>query len=175
MASRLDACIFCQIAQGQTQFFKVWEDSQHLAFLSIFPNTPGVTVVIPKVHCDSYLREISPAVYHPLMDAAIQVASLLDQGFSDVIRTAFVFEGLGVNHLHVKLFPLHGMQSDRVAPAAGVLAPPPNSGGGLAVKASEVKTFSTRYEGFISTHDGPLASVEDLNGVLQKIHTGAGK
>lgn len=41
-------CIFCQIVEGKAPCHKVWEDEHHLAFLSIFPNTDGFTVVIPK-------------------------------------------------------------------------------------------------------------------------------
>ncbi|EAA8104124.1 HIT family protein, partial [Salmonella enterica] len=43
-------CIFCQIVEGKAPCHKVWEDEHHLAFLSIFPNTDGFTVVIPKKH-----------------------------------------------------------------------------------------------------------------------------
>ncbi len=41
-------CIFCQIVEGKAPCHKVWEDEHHLAFLSIFPNTDGFTVVIRK-------------------------------------------------------------------------------------------------------------------------------
>ncbi len=47
-------CIFCQIVEGKAPCHKVWEDEHHLAFLSIFPNTDGFTVVIPKKHYPSY-------------------------------------------------------------------------------------------------------------------------
>ena len=47
-------CIFCKFVQGELPCHKVWEDDEHLAFLSIYPNTRGGTVVIPKVHCSSY-------------------------------------------------------------------------------------------------------------------------
>lgn len=53
-------CIFCQIVEGKAPCHKVWEDEHHLAFLSIFPNTDGFTVVIPK-------KNITPAtrsIYH---------------------------------------------------------------------------------------------------------------
>jgi diadenosine tetraphosphate (Ap4A) HIT family hydrolase len=35
----MEACIFCQIAKGQAPGHTIWEDEQHLAFLTrgIFP------------------------------------------------------------------------------------------------------------------------------------------
>lgn len=53
-------CIFCQIVEGKAPCHKVWEDEHHLAFLSIFPNTDGFTVVIPKKHYPSYAFDLPP-------------------------------------------------------------------------------------------------------------------
>lgn len=47
-------CIFCQIVRGEAPCHKIWEDDEHLAFLSIYPNTDGFSVVIPKRHYPSY-------------------------------------------------------------------------------------------------------------------------
>lgn len=41
----MDDCIFCKIIKGEIHSHKIWEDEKHLAFLSIFSNTIGVTVV----------------------------------------------------------------------------------------------------------------------------------
>ena len=51
-------CIFCKIVNGEVPCHKVWEDEKHLAFLTIFPNTEGVTVVIPKKHYPSYVFDL---------------------------------------------------------------------------------------------------------------------
>ena len=47
-------CIFCKIVKGESHCHKIWEDEEHLAFLSIYPNTLGASVVIPKKHFSSY-------------------------------------------------------------------------------------------------------------------------
>ena len=47
-------CIFCKIVKGGAPSHKIWEDEKHLAFLSIFPNTEGFSVVITKEHFPSY-------------------------------------------------------------------------------------------------------------------------
>lgn len=41
-----------------------------MSFLSIFPNTPGFTVVIPKLHYGSYAFEQSDSVIRDLVLAA---------------------------------------------------------------------------------------------------------
>jgi hypothetical protein len=42
----METCIFCNIVNGEAPCHKIWEDAKHLAFLSIFPNTQGFSVVI---------------------------------------------------------------------------------------------------------------------------------
>src|SRR5690606_31996023 len=86
----------------------IWENDDYMAFLSIYPNTDGVTVVIPKSHYSSNVDKINNTVLVGLVLAAKEVISILKLAFPDVGRVAFVIEGLGVNHLHIKLFPLHG-------------------------------------------------------------------
>ncbi len=101
-------CIFCQIVEGKAPCHKVWEDEHHLAFLSIFPNTDGFTVVIPKKHYPSYAFDMPPQALADLMMATQKVAKKLDKAFPDVSRTGMFFEGFGVDHVHSKLSPMHG-------------------------------------------------------------------
>lgn len=86
-------CIFCQIVEGKAPCHKVWEDEHHLAFLSIFPNTDGFTVVIPKKHYPSYAFDLPPQALADLMLATQKVAKKLDKAFPDVSRTGMFFEG----------------------------------------------------------------------------------
>ena len=43
-------CIFCKIVDGEIPSYKVYEDSEFLAFLDIYPFHKGQTVIIPKEH-----------------------------------------------------------------------------------------------------------------------------
>ena len=43
------------------------------------------------------------------MAAAKKVAKILERGLS-VKRVAMVMEGMGINHAHIKLYPLHGLK-----------------------------------------------------------------
>ena len=45
-ADRDTGCVFCRIVAGQEPAHRIWEDTDHLAFLSIFPNTEGFSVVV---------------------------------------------------------------------------------------------------------------------------------
>lgn len=137
----MNDCIFCAIVAGASPSHKIWEDENHLAFLSIFPNTEGVSVVIPKKHYPSYAFALEDDVLSALMLAVKKVANLLDEKLSDVGRTAMVFEGFGVNHVHAKLFPMHGTKDmEKWKPIS-----------------STVRTYSNHYEGYISSHDGERA------------------
>jgi diadenosine tetraphosphate (Ap4A) HIT family hydrolase len=146
-------CIFCDIVNGKSPAYKIWEDEKHLAFLSIFPNTPGVTVVIPKMHYSSYAFSLPDTVLSSLILASKKVALILDKNLEDVGRTGLVFEGFGIDHIHAKLFPLHGTKTlEEWHP----------------IKSSIKKYFST-YEGYISSHDGERASEEELKKICDEL------
>ena len=146
-------CIFCQIAQGQSPAHVIWENETHMAFLSIFPNTKGFTVVIPKAHYESYAFDLPDTVLTELTLAAKQVGKLLDAAFEDVGRTGMVFEGFGVNHVHAKLIPLHG--------TANMAEWKPLQ--------SKVHQYFTQYEGYISSHDFERADDEELDRLAKHI------
>ncbi len=145
------SCIFCDIVSGKQKSYTVWENDTHLAFLSIYPNTKGVTVVIPKEHYTSYVFEQPDNVISDLMNVCKEVAKLLDSKLT-VARTALVFEGYGVNHLHAKLFPLHGTSKESWTPIK-----------------SNVDTYFEKYVGFLSTNDSKLATDDELQSVLKTL------
>jgi diadenosine tetraphosphate (Ap4A) HIT family hydrolase len=130
------SCIFCLIVSGQAPAHKIWEDEKHMAFLSIFPNTEGFSVVIPKQHYSSYIFDLPDAVMQDLVAASKKVAKLLDSSLPDVGRTGMIFEGFGVDHVHAKLFPMHGTKMEEWKPVK-----------------SNVDKYFEQYEGYISSHD----------------------
>ncbi|MFA6297240.1 MAG: HIT family protein [Candidatus Paceibacterota bacterium] len=147
-------CIFCEIVKGNIPSYKVWEDDEHLAFLSIFPNTEGVTVVIPKAHHTSYAFDLPDEVLSELMLASKKVAKLLDTKLEDVGRTGMIFEGFGVDHVHAKLYPMHGTA---------------NMAEWRPIESKNDKYF-IQYEGYLSSHDAPQkASDEFLKATQKKI------
>ena len=129
-------CIFCKIVKGEAPCHKIWEDDKHLAFLSIFPNTEGFSVVVTKDHYPSYVFDLPEDVFANLILATKEVAKLLDAKLSDVGRTGMIFEGFGVDHIHAKLFPMHGTKDPVWKP-----------------RKSNMDKYFEEYEGYISSHD----------------------
>jgi len=101
-------CLFCKIVSGEIPSSKIWEDKKHIAILDVFPNIKGMTLVMPKAHYDSYTFDMPDSAYAELLIASKKVGKILDKKLK-IIRTAMVAEGLGVNHAHIKLYPMIGM------------------------------------------------------------------
>jgi diadenosine tetraphosphate (Ap4A) HIT family hydrolase len=146
-------CIFCKIVKGEMLSYTVWESADFVAFLSIFPNTDGVTVVIPKKHYSSYVFDVPESVVSKLMEASRIVAKKIEKAFPDVARVGVVFEGYGVHHLHAKLFPLHNTKSQQ----------------GYKVVESIRDEFYQSYPGYISSHDSKRESDERLQNIADMI------
>ena len=152
--SIMDGCIFCRIVKGEDSAHTIWEDDKHLAFLSIFPNTPGFTVVITKDHNPSYAFENNDETLSGLVLATKKVARLLDKAFEDVGRCGMFFEGFGVDHLHSKLFPMHGtadMENWR------------------QIESDRPDDFFDRYPGYLSSHNSHRADDKELEVLAKKI------
>lgn len=147
----LDMCIFCDIVQGKAPCHKIWEDDKHLAFLSIFPNTVGFSVVITKEHFSSYAFDLPDDVLTGLVLASKKVAKLIDSKLDDVGRTALIFEGFGVDHIHAKLFPMHGTKGEWME------------------RKSKYYKFFAEYEGYVSSHDYIRADDNQLASLADKI------
>lgn len=148
-------CIFCSIARGTAPSHLLWEDQTHMAFLSIFPNTPGFSVVIPKTHHGSYAFAEPDAVLCDLVIAAKKTAKLLDKALKGVARTGMILEGYGVDHLHAKLFPMHGTGEDSAF---------------KKISSTQDKYFE-RYEGYVSSHDAARADDKALAGLAAHIRS----
>ncbi len=143
-------CIFCKIIKGEMESIKIWENKKFIAILDIYPNTKGMTLIIPKKHLDSDIFEISRKEYLDLMSATKKVAKLLEKKLL-VKRVAMVAEGMGVDHLHIKLYPLHGLKEKFVEMWA------------------KNKIFFKKYEGYITTRLGPKANIGELKELAKKI------
>ncbi|MGI4775738.1 MAG: HIT family protein [Janthinobacterium lividum] len=145
-------CIFCKIVAKQLPAFRFWEDHKHVAFLSIFPNTPGATVVITKEHHSSDIFSLPEDVICQLTIAAQKVAHILNAKLPNVGRTALVYEGYGVNHAHAKLFPMHGTKefTDK---------------NWKPIKSNN-NTFFESYPGYISSHDCANSTNEELKEII---------
>ena len=151
-------CIFCKIVDGTAPSHKIWEDKNHLAFLSIYPNTEGFSVVITKNHYPSYVFDLDDKILTNFVIATKKVAKILDAGLDDVGRTGMIFEGFGVDHVHAKLFPMHGTKMPEWKPLN-----------------SSIDKYFEKYEGYISSHDYQRADETKLAQLAKKIRDIASK
>lgn len=131
-----------------------WENETHLAMLSINPNTEGFTVVLPKKHLESDIMELDDIHVSELMIAAKTVSRILKNYFSDVGRIGVITEGLGVDHAHIKLFPMHNTADLKEA--------------WRPYDADKVFWFDS-FEGWMSSGPGPDADPQQLSQLAEAI------
>jgi histidine triad (HIT) family protein len=144
-------CFFCSIIAGKEPSWKVYEDEDHVAFLTPFPNTPGFTVLVTREHQPSYVMELDAKRYAEFMECARKLALHLDKKLGTK-RTGLIAEGMGIDHAHVKLIPMHGIPDGAWKPIL-----------------SNAPTFSELYKGMLTSADGPRMSDEELEKIRLKI------
>jgi histidine triad (HIT) family protein len=139
----MENCVFCKIIKGEIKAVKLWEDDKFVAILDAYPNTSGMTLVLTREHYGSDVFDLPAAFYSEFLLAGKKVAKMLEIGL-DVKRVALVAEGTGVNHAHLKLYPLRG----------------------LTEKFQEIwmkeQVFFEKYNGYLSTQLGPPADPKEL-------------
>ena len=101
--------IFAKILKGQAPAVRVFEDDDVLAFMDVFPQAKGHTLVIPKRSTARNLLEEAPEVLGPLMAgvqrvaravrAALKPDGLMISQFNGAVAGQTVF------HLHVHIIP----------------------------------------------------------------------
>ncbi len=102
-------CLFCKIVKGDIPSYPIWQDKNFIAILDIFPATIGQTLVISKKHYSSDFSKLPDSVLKDLSIASKKVAQILTSSFTDVSRTCLVLEGFDIDHIHAKLYPMHGL------------------------------------------------------------------
>jgi histidine triad (HIT) family protein len=100
--------IFAQIIRGDMPCCKVYEDDDVLAFMDLFPQSPGHTLVIPK-NAGRNLLDTDDKVLAKAIVQVKNIARAVDKAFSPdgLIITQFNGEPAGqtVFHLHFHIIP----------------------------------------------------------------------
>lgn len=143
-------CIFCKIVAGEIPSTKIRESETHVAFMDIFPNCRGQALLIPKKHFDSDAFAMPTQDYLTLMETAQKVAKILEKWLK-VQRVAMVMEWMWVNHVHIKLYPLHGLDQKFTE-----------------MRAPEKVRFE-KYEWYISTQTWNQADFWELAKIAEEI------
>jgi diadenosine tetraphosphate (Ap4A) HIT family hydrolase len=149
-------CIFCEIISGNIVTpGKFWENDEFIAFLSIDPNTEGFSCVIPKKHYGSDVMKMPDEELKEFIIAAKHVSKILENYFPDVGRIGVLMEGTGIDHAHIKLFPMHRTKHLKQ--------------GEWKQYFSEKEFWFDKYEGWICSGGGPLAKDEDLRKLARNL------
>ncbi|XP_028829105.1 uncharacterized protein LOC114786281 isoform X2 [Denticeps clupeoides] len=143
--------LFSRIVRGEEQQWRVWEDRSHVAFLTPFPNTPGLTVLVPRRPLTSDVLRLEELDYRSLVLASRRVAQLLEKALGSW-AVALIFEGFEIDYAHAKLIPLTKAEGE--------------GSGCLACPSAE---FHSEYPGYVTSVDGPPASLETLKEMQAKI------
>lgn len=118
--------------------------------MDLYPNIKGQTVVIPKKHMQSYAFDLKDKELSDLVMVSKKVAKLLEKKLR-VGRVHLVFEGLGVDHVHAKLYPAIGVNKQF-----------------KEFLAKKIVNFD-RYEGYVTTQLGKKATDSELKSVYRRL------
>ncbi len=103
------ANIFAKILRGEMPAARVFEDDHVLAFMDVFPQARGHTLVIPKHSTARNFLEAAPEVIGPLMLGVQRVAKAVRAALNPdgIVITQFngTPAGQTVFHLHVHIIP----------------------------------------------------------------------
>ncbi|ESK83797.1 histidine triad [Moniliophthora roreri MCA 2997] len=138
--------LFARIVRGELDQWRVYEDEDHIAFLTPFANTLGFTVLVPRAHLPSDIFSLDESDYVMLLEAAYRVVHIMKRAF-DIKEVGVFFEGYEINYAHVKLVPIHATDDSTQRP----VSPAP---------------YYDIYPGYITTQPGPsppdISSLEVL-------------
>jgi histidine triad (HIT) family protein len=107
--------IFTKIIKGEIPCHKVYEDDKTFAFMDIHPIQPGHVLVVTKTPAKTFL-DLSEDDYQALFLTVKKVGIKLNQVFNQKRRIGVMIEGLDVDHVHVKLFPINNGDEFRREP-----------------------------------------------------------
>lgn len=104
-----DGNIFAKILRGEMPSAKVFEDGHVYAFMDVFPQAKGHTLVIPKHSRARNLLEVEPEVLAPLMLGVQRVTRAVRAALNPdgIVVTQFngAPAGQTIFHLHFHIIP----------------------------------------------------------------------
>jgi beta-aspartyl-peptidase (threonine type) len=141
-----DDNLFARLVRGEIPQSRVWEDEQHVAFLTPFANTPGFTVLVPREHLTSDIFGIEDSNYAKLMNATYTLAGYLMKAF-EAPRCGMIFEGFEIDYAHVKLIPIHSRETNSQSLESG--------------PTTKIAPYEEIYRGYVTSLNGPAFTDEE--------------
>src|SRR5260370_31491755 len=101
-------CIFCRIVAGDIPCFKLFEDSETLAFMDINPVHDGHALVIPKAHYPTVF-DIAPEAFAAAARIAARVAKAVNAALKpdglNLVQSNGPGAAQSVGHFHIHVLP----------------------------------------------------------------------
>lgn len=108
-------CIFCKIVAGEIPSYKVYEDTNFLAFLSIGPINEGHTLVIPKQHFNTFL-DLPGNLNNEIFSVTQKIGQKIDTILKPK-KVGVLVAGWDVPHTHIHVVPMneyHDLTSEKM-------------------------------------------------------------
>ena len=143
----MENCIFCKIINKEIPAAQFWEDDNFIALFDIFPNTKGQAVLISKKHVSSDIKEIDTELLKEALPSLKELSTKLAQklGYK---RIGYIIEGEGVNHFHIKLYPMHNYDKF------------------TEDENTHKKVYFNEYKGYLTSQSGETADKSLLDGLV---------
>ncbi len=103
--NKSEESVFTKIIKGEIPSHKIYEDDRCLAFLDIYPQAEGHTLLIPKQQIDK-LWDLPDDLYHHLWNMAKKIETKMTEVLNPP-RVGIFVEGFGVPHAHIHLIPVY--------------------------------------------------------------------
>lgn len=101
----METSVFTKIINREIPCHKVYEDDLTFALMDIHPLQPGMVLVIPKEQIAN-IEDLPEELYLAVMKTARKIQIAQRKVFPDKFKMAMQVEGLDVQHVHIKLFPI---------------------------------------------------------------------
>jgi histidine triad (HIT) family protein len=100
--------LFSRIISGEIPSFKIYEDEYVYAFLDIFPQRLGHTLIVPKCEVDHF-SDVGEPYYSAIFQAARKISPAI-QKVTECNRVCAMFIGYEVPHCHYHLIPTNTIE-----------------------------------------------------------------
>lgn len=107
-------CLFCKILKGEIPSYKLYEDDLVCVLLDAYPNVDGHTLIIPKVHYDSF-KDLPDDLLVHINDIAKKYTNLIMERLNAKELSLHVNYGNSqkIKHYHLHLLPNYGLRAEK--------------------------------------------------------------
>ncbi|HPI36298.1 MAG TPA: HIT family protein [Ignavibacteriaceae bacterium] len=101
-------CIFCRIIEKQSKAEILYEDEKVISFLDVNPLNYGHALVVPKIHCETFLdipEEYIPGMFMAVQKVTAGIVKAIDIEGYNILSNNGRRAGQSVFHCHFHIIP----------------------------------------------------------------------